>query len=233
MMLQDYVAIEGNPYATQELTSVEMEILQRQVISRQGEVGYGNGFLQDLFQDNQNLIVDACKAAKHAFSGAAFKGLFAGDSQFGVSPILPNHVLRTTGATETNTNDWTRTFTADGDYWIGRDTDNTTAINIDKRLLVLVLGVAWSQPNAPTVEKIQFQIGNNIYPYQSVRHGWYRDNVHRMRAARLRPMIFAPKDTVLAQIYSLVAADQEMELLGLSFAKGDLLRAQAPTTVQT
>lgn len=233
MMLQDYVAIEGNPYATQELTPVESEILERQVLSRQGEIAYGNGFLQDLFNDNRNLIIDACKAAKHAFSGAAFKGLFAGDSQFGVSPILPAHVLRSTAGTETAVNDWTRTFTADGDYWIGWNTDNTTAINIDKRLLVLVLGVSWSQGWAPITEKIQFQIGNNTYPYQSVRHGWYADNVHRIRAARLRPMIFAPKDTVLAQIYNLVASDEEMELLGLSFAKGDLLRAQAPTAIQT
>lgn len=233
MVMQDYVAIEGNPYATQELTNTEMQLLERQVLSRQGEIAFGNGFLQDLYSDNRELIIDACKAAKHAFSGAAFKGLFAGDSQFGVSPILPAHVLRSAATTETVVNDWTRTFTADGDYWIGFSTDNTTAINIDKRLLVLVLAVAWSQSWAPVVEKIQFQIGNNIYPYQSVRHGWYADNVHRLRGARLRPMIFAPKDTVLAQIYSLVGADQEMELLGLSFAKGDLLRAQAPTTVQT
>ena len=233
MVMQLPVSIEGNSWPTTELTAFEMDVLQRQVLDRKGEIAFGNGFLQDLYQDNAALIIEACKAAKHAFGDVAFKGLFAGDSQFGVTPIQPAHVLRTTDATETAVNDWTRTFTADGDYWIGYSTNNTTAINIDKRLLVLILGVAWSQGWAPIVEKIQFQIGNNIYPYQSVRHGWYSDNQHRIRAARLRPMILGPKDTVLAQIYSLVANDQEMELIGLSFAKGDLLRAQAPTTIQT
>ena len=68
---------------------------------------------------------------------------------------------------------------------------------------------------------------------QVIRHGWYADNPNRIRFARLRPMIWVPKGTVLAQTYSTVAASQQMVLVGLSFVKGDLMRAQAPTAIQT
>jgi hypothetical protein len=226
------VQIEGKTWPGTPLDSFEIGMLERQVISPQGEIAFGNTTLQALFMDNQALIKAACSVAKKAQGDVAYKGLWAGDTELGVSLILPEHVLRTTGATETPQLDWTFTFTADGDYWIGFGTDNDEAIHIDKRLLVLVLGIQWTQAWSPITEKANFQVGQNTYPYQSVRQGWMGDNLQHVRFQRLRPMIWAPRDTVLSQTYQIAAGVQEMQLVGLSFPLGNLMSQQAVTTVQ-
>lgn len=232
MAVQTMLGIDEKSLPMTNLTVEEEQLLQRQVLSVDGEIAYGNGFLQDLFRSHAPLIMDACRAAKFAFGNVNYKGLSADDGSFGVSLILPEHVLRTTAAVEAPALDWTFTFTADGDYWIGFGSDNDEAIHIDKRALVVVLALTWTQGWAPIVEKVSFQQGGRTAPYQNLRHGWWGDNTNRIRAARLRPMVWGPKDTVLAQTYQLVAGQQQMQLLGLTFAKGDLLRTQAPTAVE-
>ena len=228
------IAIEGRTYpAVDALDNTEMNLLQRQVLNRNGEISYGNTFLQDLFQDHAGLIHAACRVAKEMLGNIAYRGMMAGDNELGVSLIRPCMVKRTTGGTETPSGDWTFSFAAGSDYWLGFGTDNTTALNIDKRLLVVPMAVWWSQGGAPVVEELQFRVGQNVYPYQVIRHGWIADNQNRVRAARIRPMIWAPKDTVLSQVSSLVANDQEMVLVGLAFAKGDYLSTRLPTSVQT
>lgn len=232
MTLPNMLALDEKSLPQTALTPEEEELLQRQVLSNDGEIAYGNGFLQDLFRSHTPLIRASCRAAKFAFGNVNYKGLSADDGSFGVSLILPEHVLRTTSTTETPALDWTFTFAADGDYWIGYGADNLVAIHIDKRALVVVLGLAWTQGWGPITEKIQIQEGGRTKPYQVIRHGWWGDNTNRIRAARLRPMVWGPKDTVLGQTYQLVAGQQQMMLLGLTFAKGDLLRTQAPTAVE-
>ncbi len=231
VMQAQSLVIEQKSWPMTPLTIEERALLERQVLSRDGEIAFGNGFLQDLFGSHHDLIIDACQAAKFALGGVNYKGMTADDGAFGVSLILPEHVLRTTATTETPQLTWDVTFTADGDYWIGYAANNQTAIHIDKRAMVLVLGLSWTQGWSPITEKIQFAEGGLTKPYQVVRHGWWADNVHRIRAARLRPMLWGSKDTVLAQTYQFVAGQQHMQLLGLTFAKGDMLRTQEVTTV--
>lgn len=220
---------EGEVYTRELLDADEERLLRTQLF---GYLAANNSFLMELFRDMYPVIKYGAEVAKNDLK-AVFRGLFAGDSEIGMSMIRPNHVLRTTGATETNTNDWTVTLTADDDYWIGFGTNNTTAINIDKRLCVVPLGVWFTQGGNPTVEELYIQVGAVTYPVQVIRHAWVADNPHGVRACRIRPMIWKPKSRPLVQTYSINAAVQEMILVGVSFGMGDLLRTQAPTTVQT
>lgn len=228
-MAKTKVVFENEEYNGEELTEQEKTLLLNQLY---GVLAAESSVLAALFKENEEKIIGAAEVAKDKFA-SPFKGLSASDTEFGLQLIRPNHVLRTTGATETNANDWSFTFTADADYWIGRDTNNTTAINIDRRLLVMPLGVAFTQGATPIVEELLLQVGPTTYPVIVLRNSWLADNPNGVRFTRIRPMIWIPKQTVLGQVYSILAGINELVLVGLSFAMGDLLRAQAPTTVQT
>jgi hypothetical protein len=192
-----------------------------------------DSFHAKLFADNYQNVRAALQVAKAELGGAPFKGLFAGDSEIGMQVIRPGHILRSTSSTETPVNDWTVTLAAASDYWIGYDTNNTTAINIDKRLCVLPLAVSFTQGGNPQVEELYVQLGGTSYPVQVIRQSFFADNVNRIRAARIRPMIWKPKSRPLVQVYSIAASTQEMVLDGISFGLGDLLRTQIPASVQT
>ena len=224
------VIFENEEFNGTALTVSEEALLQKQLYQF---IASHNSFLEDLFKDNYANIVAGLQVAKTELGSAPFRGMYAGDSELSMQLIRPAYVLRTTGATETAANDWTFTFTTGNDYWIGFGTDNTTAINVDKRACVIPLAVTWTQGGLPTVEEIYVQLGGTSYPVNVIRHGWYADNPNQVRYARIRPQIWRPKSRPLVQVRSISAAVQEMVLVGIAFVMGDLARAQAPTTVQT
>ena len=229
------IVFEGEKWIGTALTDAERTLLLNQMYT---VLAAESGFLGRLFHDNEAKIIGAAEVAKKQLE-APFAGLFASDSEFGMQLIRPAHVIRDTTAAETPIDDWTSNlisaagFTANSDYWIGYGTNNTTAINIDKRLLVMPMAVGFAQGGPPTVEEIMFQVGSTTYPIVVVRQAQYADNENNVRMARIRPMIWPGKSTVLAQVWSILASVQQLQLIGLSFAKGDLLRTQNITAVQT
>lgn len=223
------VVWENEKFVGESLTEAEAEILNHQVKNFLAAPG---SFLNWLLAINMDRIRGAAEVAK-AHLEAPFAGMSAGDSEIGLQLIRPSYIMRTTAATEAATNDWTFTLTDNGDYWLGYGTDNTTALNIDKRLCLLWLGVAWSQGNAPRVEELLIQVGGTIYPVYNLRWGWQGDNQWNVRALPIRPILLPPKQTLLVQTWSLGASSQEMQVLGIAFGKGDLLRAANPTVIQT
>ena len=212
------------------LTAGEETLLQKQLYQF---IAAHQSFLEDLFRDNYANIVAGLQVAKAELGAAPFRGMYAGDSELAMQLIRPGYVLRTTGATETPLNTWSVTLTVDNDYWIGFDTNNTTAINVDKRACLIPLAVAWTQGGLPTVEEVYVQLGGTSYPVNVIRHGWYADNPNQVRYARIRPQIWKPKARPLVQVRSISAATQELVLVGIAFVMGDLARNQAPTAVQT
>lgn len=222
------VFVDNDEYIAEDVSAIEKGLLHKQLFKY---IAANNAFLADLFEDNFDNILAALGVAKHELK-APFAGMGAGDSEIALQMIRPHHVVRSTSATETAVNDWTVTFTADGDYWIGFDTNNTTAINVDRRVLLLTLAVWWTQGWGPITEELLIQLGNTTYPVQIIRHGWVGDNKTGVRAARIRPQIWKPLARPLVQTYQTIAGDQQMVLVGVAFAKGDLARQQAPTAIQ-
>lgn len=223
------VEFENERFNGIQADSTEVALLKKQIFQF---IASESDFLHDLYTDNMQAILGALNVAK-AELGGPFTGMFAGDAEIGVQQIRPGYVKRTTGTTEAVQNTWTSTLTVDGDYWLGYSTNNTTALNIDKRLLVLPLAVWWTQAGSPITEEIYVQVGGTTYPVNVVRHGWLADNKSQIRAARIRPMLWKPKATVLVQTNQIAAGDQQMVLVGLAFAKGDLMRTLTVGAPQT
>lgn len=211
----------GNSYNGEELSPAEASVLERDVFKN---IAGGSSFLRSLFEDNREGIVGAAKIAK-AYFKSPFAGMAASDGQFGVQQIRPGHIKRTTAATEAASNTWNFTFTSGaGADWLGYSSNNRTALNIDKELLMLVLGVAFSQGGAPLVEEIRWQVGDRTYPETVIRNAWLADTPSQIRAARTYPMLLLPKDTLLATVTAFQTGDNELVVLGLSFGMGRFLR---------
>lgn len=219
------IKFEGEVFTGLPASGLELAALDKSL----KYIAYGNDFLTNLFRDEYDVLKGALQVAKAELGGQEFTGLFASDAEIGIQMIRPSHVLRTTGTTETVSNTWSATFTVDADYWIGFSTNNTTAINVDKRACVVPMGVWFTQGGNPTVEEIYVQLGGTTYPVNVIRHAWQADNGNRVRACRIRPMIWKPKSRPLVQIQSISPATQELVLVGVTFALGDYTRIQTPS----
>ena len=211
-----------------DLSEVEDALLRKTVLEY---LSAGNSFLRETFQLHMDNIISAAGIAKQRFN-AGFKGMLASDSDVGVQLIRPGHILRDTTAAETPINGWRSSLVASGafttstDYWIGYGTNNTTALNVSQYLLMLVVGFQFLQGNAPTVEELLLTVGNTNFPAIVLRQAWIADNVNRVRAVRVPPILVTPRQTVLGQVYSTDGGLQELAVLGLSFGPGRYLRRQ-------
>jgi len=138
-MAETRVIWENDSYVGQSLTPDEVATLEDNVFN---VIAKDSDDLTSLYRDNWGKIQGALQVAKDQLS-ATYGGFSASDGEIGVSMIRPGHLLRDANGTETaNFQNWTRTFTADGDYWIGYDATHTTAINVDSRIgAILILGV--------------------------------------------------------------------------------------------
>lgn len=220
------VAFENESWYGEELDANEQAILLNQLYN---VIGADQSALTALFRDNEAKILAAAAVAKLQ-NQANFTGMSASDRELGFQLTRPFHVLRTTGATETPVNDWSLAFTAAAsNSWIGYSTSNNTAINIDKRLVILPLAVTFTSGLQPTVEELYFQLNATTYPVNVIRWAWLADNPNRVRYARIRPMIWPGKATVLVKYWARAAQTLEMVLVGLTFGTGDILRLTSST----
>lgn len=225
--MQTEVIFRGLKHVGSDLSTVEEKLLADELAKC---LAAPDSFKAWLYKENMAAIKGGLEVAKNKLD-AGFGGMAAGDAEIAMQDIRPGHILRTTGTTETPSNDWTFSFAADADYWIGYGTNNTTSINIDKELLLLALGVWFTQGANPVVEELLIKVGATDYPVEVIRDAWAADNPWGIRAMPIKPLLLVPKDTCLVQSYSIEAGTQELVLLGLAFGMGRLLRKQSFTSV--
>lgn len=230
---QEYVVRQpGGDLLGDTVTLDDKKILQRDLY--EGILGKTSAFLRNLFEEHRVEIESTLAILKKA-TGSRFAGAFASDNEIAVQLIRAPYLMRTTGATETPTATWSFAFASGADNFIGYATDNATAINIDKRLALCILGVQFTGNVGSVVDEVLWTHGNVNFPSQVIRHAWTGDNDFGVRAVGLRPVIVGPKDTLLAAVHTIAAQTNELVVLGVAFAKGDLARTAAAsiTTVQT
>lgn len=221
------VVFENEVYNGADLASEELALLQKQIDTMFTARG---SFYEELLKENFQKIVGALMVAKEYFK-APFTGMSAGDGEIGLQKIRSGHFRRTTAATEAADNDWTFAFTAGNDYWVGRDTNNTTAANIDKEVCVLILGVMFTQGAQPVVEEMYWQVGGTTYPVEVIRDAWTADNDFGVRGIPIRPKLLVPKATVLTQTRQTIAGTNELVALGVTFGLGRYLRSQSYSAI--
>lgn len=226
-MARVQVEFAGKQFTGDSLSPKELAILHHHL---DDYLAAGSSFLYDLFRLNLPSIEAAAAVAKDKFS-SEFNGILAADNQIGFQHIRPGQILRTTGTTETPVNSWSFSFAVTTDYWVGFSTNNTTAAHVDKECLLLPLGIAFTQGADPVVEELIIQVGETVYPVQVIRNAWLADNVYRVRATRIHPILIEPRQTVLIQTTELAAGTNEMVLLGLAFGFGRFLRSASYTAV--
>lgn len=222
-------SFQGEVYQREQLTEAEKAALLHGVYDL---IAPHNATLIELYKQNQVNIIAAAEIAKAAL-GAQFGGMLPADSEFGVQPIRPAYIMRTTGTTETAETTWAFTFTSGNDNWIGFGTNNATAVNIDKRVCLLILGFAFTQGGSPIVEELFPTINGTQYPSIVIRHAWQADNYNQVRVCRSTPCVLAPKATTIWTANSIIAGVNELVPLGLAFVKGDIARTTGAPTVQT
>lgn len=214
------VAFENEEYAARDLSADEENKLQNALGNWIASPG---SFLEFLIKRNYDSIRGALGVAKDRWD-APFKGISAGDSEIGIQKTRPGHILRTTATTEAAANTWSFTFTSAGDYYVGRDTNNTTAVNIDKEACLLILGVMFTQGAAPVVEELRIGVGGTTYPVVVIRDAWTADNDFGVRGIPIRPILLVPKATSLWETYSIAGGVNELVLVGLTYGYGRYLR---------
>ena len=228
------VIFENETYTGKELSPDEEAILRKAVgVDRGGGFLAAKGsFYDQLLRDNFDRVRASLMVAKERLD-APFTGLSASDSELGIQKIRPGHILRDAAATEDALNSWSFSFTTAGDYYVGYDASNTTAVNIDKEACLLVLGVMFTQGSQPVVEDLLIQVGSITYPIVPIRDAWAADNAFGVRGVPIRPIILVPKATTLWRTYSIAAGVNELVLLGVTFGFGRYLRTQIYTTIST
>lgn len=217
------VRVAGKEYVGEALTGEEKKLLLHHVYDY---LARGNPFLLETFKLNEEAIIGAAQVAKEKFD-AAFNGTLAEDSQVGVQLIRPGHILRTTATMETASNTWSFSFAAGPDYWIGYGADNRLPVNIDRELLILMMGIDFGQNSTPVAEELLIHVGETTYPIIVIRQAWAADN----RTARFHPILAEPRQRVLGQTYSIAAGVNDLVLLGLTFGLGSKLRLQSYSSI--
>lgn len=223
------VVFENESYVGKSLSPGEEAILARQIPTFLVAPG---SFYEWLLRSNWDKVRGAAMIAKDRL-GALITGISAADSEIGFQKIRSGHIRRTTGTTETADNNWSQDFTAGNDYYVGYSTNLTTAVNIDKDALVLVLGAMFTQGQQPVVEELYPQIGGTIYPVVVLRDSWVADNDFGVRGGPIRPLIAVPKATALWQTRETLAGTNELVLLGITFGMGRYLRQQSYSSIST
>lgn len=223
------VVFENEQYVGEALSPEERALLEMQI---RNDFAAPGSFYEMLLMRNLGKVIGAGEVAKDKFK-APFTGMSAGDSEFGMQKIRAGHIMRTAATTETCANTWSFTLTTSTDYLVGYSTNNTTAINIDKEALVLLLGVVFTQGAGGQVEELYVQVGSTTYPVISIRDAWMADNDFGVRGVPIRPILLIPKATVLIQTLSIAANVAELVFLGVTFGMGRYLRQQTYSTVST
>jgi len=205
------------------------------------EIEYRNGKYVTVIKPYNNIaallqakaahILAAGQIIKKAGDMGVFYGYFCNADQYGFREIKPSDIMRTTDTTETPSDTWSFSFSADEGNWIGYSTGYGTAVNIDKELGMCVTGIA-NLSDSQVVEQVYFKIGNIDMPPIILKPVvTLADSDYRVPVKPIPTMIFKPKDTVFAKAYCSSAATNEVVLLGVTFGKGRKLHTFKPTSV--
>ena len=219
----------GRQLEADPLNAGEKAILDRDIFEI---LATGSSFLKETLEVNRNNIYAAAGVAKRS-QQKAFGGILAPDSEVGVSLLRPGHILRDTTTAETPINTWdsnsieSGAFVAGNDYYIGSGSTNSTAAIISQYLTLMLMGVVFTQGNAPIVQELYISVGETTYPVIVLRQSWMADNPNRIRATRFPPILIEPRQTISAQVRAEYTGRQELVLLGLAFGTGRYLRKQS------
>jgi hypothetical protein len=177
----------------------------------------------DVFEDNKSQILDACKIAKYQLE-CDFGGIHCRTNEFGWTDIQPNFVLASTTPTY-STSTWRKTYTTDdvltmwasSTYWLG---SSTTALTVSKYGTLILIGL-YDPVEVPKISAVKAEIKGIEYPI------WY---VEKALKAGLhiyelpKPIVIEREQTYKMQAKVARAGDDELQLLGVYFGKGDHLR---------
>lgn len=200
--------------------------------------------LSQLLQSRKDHVRSGVAAAKSVFTSAVFKGVEGAGSDIVFGPIRAWHILRTTDAgAETTTQGWdlwngavaTLTPTAwaqFADNWIGWGANNGTAINIDRRALIVVLGFAELSENSP-VESIQLQInGDTMTPTSLQQNVQLAPSDSRVPIVPCRTVILRPGDAVLGTAYTDISQISKLIAVGVTIGTANYMNNHRLATVQ-
>ncbi len=177
----------------------------------------------DVFEDNKQQILDACKIAKYNLE-AEFGGINAQTNEFGWSPILPNQILATTTPTY-STSTWRKNY-ATSDVttmwkdWIGA---SGSEMQMSKYGCMIIIGFV-DPVEVPKISAIKAKIKSTDYPI------WYFDQAIRsgLHIYELpKPFVVEPTQSMYLRAKVARAGDDEIQPLGVMFGKGDWLRNES------
>ncbi len=185
-----------------------------------------------LFNDRRGHLFAAARIAKSKLAGSpVFAGVEGPSNALLFQELQAWHILRTTGATETPSKSWIMSLTVDEDYWIGYNTDNLSAINIDKELLVVPIAVADLTTNR-AVRSLKIKVGDVDRKPIGIKRLHVAPVGYRVPVIPIPTLILPPKETVLGKVYSDAAVTSgDLFLIGLTYGLGSKLTLQYKTTV--
>ena len=183
--------------------------------------------------DNSNAVLAGVRAAKKKISGSpVFRGSMASSNELGMQLLRPGHIRRVNdNATETADNTWEFTATksttaASNQSWLGYGAaDYNTALSIDKRALMVVMGIVGYGSTCPFSE-IQIKQGMTDYVVETLEPFLYNaDSPEQIPISRIRTRILPPRETLLAKIRSRMAGTYEVGLVGVAIGTGAYMKA--------
>jgi hypothetical protein len=218
-------------YELADLDSDEMSYFNQQLETL---FGTDDSVERQIIMDRKDWILAAVRAVKAAIpQHPTFKGVNAGDTELGFSPIRPVHTKRGDGVGATR-DTWDHAVSAETwADWLCSSTGNVGYL-LDKRMGQIILYLKSYLSPTPLASEVQFSIGRTKflpYDFRSMRLG---DNKHGMAIYPLPTMFVMPStDQLFADLFADVAGTENLALGGLSIGLGAFLKETTSVTWQT
>lgn len=207
------------------------------------------GAIARMIQQRKDHVRMSIMVAKRMVGGT-FKGIDGRGTEVVFGPIRPWHILRSAAtAAETCSIAWGAISGTGGgaiaawatgntlsggasDYWIGYSTNNTTPINIDKRLLMLVMGYSSIGPDH-VVESVQLTVDSTTYQPTTIDIPLsLAPSDYRVSYVAAKSQIISPRAQVLGTVATSAAQIDTLQVIGVSTGQAALMIQQytaAPT----
>lgn len=229
--MSEKFSLYGKDYELAPLDQIEMAYFDSQI---QTLFGTDDSVERQLIMDRRDLVLLAVRAVKQSISSKpTFRGIYAGDTELGFSPIRPVHTKRGDGVGAIR-GTWDHAVTAETwADWLASSTANTGYL-LDKRMGQIILYLKSYSSPIPYASEVQFKIGRTQFlpfDFRSIRLG---DNKHNIGIHPLPTMFVMPStDELFADLYADVTGTEILALGGLSIGLGAFLKNTASVTWQT
>jgi hypothetical protein len=229
--MSDTFELYGKKYELAPLDAIEMAYFDSQLQTLFGTV---DSIERQLIMERRELILLAVRAVKQSISShPTFRGIYAGDTELGFSPIRPVHTKRGDGVGAMR-DTWDHAVSAETwADWLASSTANTGYL-LDKRMGQIILYLKSYVSPTPFASEVQFSIGRTKflpYDFRSIRLG---DNKHNVSLYPLPTMFVMPStDELFADLFADVAGTENLALGGLSIGLGAFLKNTTSVTWQT